>query len=266
MTKRVLLYFALLLWFVVPVTAQPTIFIEDQSVDPNTSTTVDVKISGFLDILSVQFSVNWDSDMLQFDSISIDEIGVLPDLNASNFGTTNSHLGRFTTSWFNPSLVGVEVEDSSTIFTIHYQVLGDPGTSSDVGISDDPLAIEISYEDGTVLDISDITLENGTVNVLQAMAVENLLVQSNQAFTLYQNEPNPFDNQTVIRFDVNEASDFVLEVYDSKGALIHAHNDYYLTGSQSITIDKEILPAIGTYFYKLKTKDYFITNRMILVR
>lgn len=151
------------------------------------------------------------------------------------------------------------LEDSATIFTLHYTVLGAADSSSVIDITN----TEFSNEAG---DILDVTVETGTVTVLQSNGIENSIIQSNQTFTLYQNEPNPFDNQTVIRFDVNEPSDFILEVYDSKGSLVHAHKAYYLAGNQAITLNEKMLKGKGTYFYKLKTKDYFITNRMILVR
>jgi cohesin domain-containing protein len=259
MIKRVLLYFALLLWFVVPLSAQPTIFIEDESIDPNSNISIDVKMSDFIDIVSIQFTINWDSAFLKFDSVSISDPSVLPEYNSANIGTTNAHLGKLITSWVSPDLSGVTLDDSTALFILHYTVLGAAGNSSEIDITN----TEFSNGNGDVLDG---TVESGTVTVLQSNGIENSNLQINHAFTLYQNEPNPFDNQTVIKFDVHEPSDFVLEVYDLKGSLVYAHKAYYLSGNQTIILSKEMLPLVGTYFYKLKTKDYFITNRMILVR
>lgn len=262
MTKQVLLYFALLLWFVVPVMAQPTIFTEDLSVDTNQKIEVDVKVADFTEILSMQFSVNWTPSVLQFDSVSVN-VDALPDYSAaSGFGTSSTSSGKLSTSWFDPALAGVTLASNTSIFTIHFTVLGLSGSDSEVQITGDPVMIEVSNTDSEILDVN---TENGTVSVLSSTGINELLVQSNKNFTLFQNEPNPFDNQTVISFDVHEPSNFVLEVYDTKGTLIHTQNAHYLKGIQSITIEKEILPTVGAYFYKLKTKDYFITNRMILV-
>jgi len=263
MIKRILLYFALLLWFVVPVTAQPTIFVENLSTDVGHSFTASVKVSDFKDIVSMQFSVNWDALLFQFDSLTVNENSMLPEYYPSNFGTTLSDQGKLTTSWFDQALAGVSIPDSTTLFTLHYQHLGVVGTSSEITITGDPTEIEVSDVNSNILEVA---VESGTVTVLEAMGINDLGIQSNEAFTLFQNEPNPFDNQTVIRFDVREPSDFILEVYDTKGTLIHSEQAHYLKGNQTITLQEEVLPTVGAYFYKLKTKDYFITNRMILVR
>ena len=265
MTKRVLLYFALLLWFVVPVTAQPTIFVSDASVDEASSIAIDVKVSGFTEILSMQFSVNWDPAFFTFDSVSISNPSSFPNYSSgqNNFGLNSVAEGRLGTSWFDQDLLGITLADNTTAFTIHYTVLGNSEGTSEILITDNPTVIEVSNINSEILEV---TTENGTVTVLEPTGIEDLHIQSNQAFSLFQNEPNPFDNQTVVRFDVYEPSDFELVVYDSKGTIIHTENAHFFEGSQSITIDSEILPVAGTYFYKLKTKDYFITNRMILVR
>jgi len=108
MTKRVLLYFALLLWFVVPVTAHPTIFVEDSSADPLENITADVKVSGFSEIAGMQFSVNWDATVLQFDSVSINSVDGLPDyFYPGNIGTQVSNEGKLTTLWFDQGQTGV---------------------------------------------------------------------------------------------------------------------------------------------------------------
>lgn len=264
MTKRVLLYFALLLWFVVPSLAQPTIFVESTSIVPNEQTTVLVRLADFEKLVSMQFSVNWDPAVLQFDSVATS--GILPDYSSTNFGFNSVAQGDLLTSWVDMSLQGVDIADTVQIFTIHFTGVGNIGENTTVEITGEPSVIEFSTADGVIFGENDLTIQNGTVTVEEPNSVHDLRVQSNAAFTLYQNEPNPFENQTIIRFDVREASDFNLEIYDPKGTKVYEIKHFYATGSHSIQLDRNMLPANGTYFYKLKTKDYFITNRMILVR
>lgn len=265
MIKRVLLYFALLLWFVVPVTAQPTIFIEDQTIDPVTNISIEVQVTGFIDILSLQFSVNWDPAFLQFENVSPGgvESDPLPDYNLSNFGTTMSDTGKLTTSWFSQSLQGITLPDSATLFTINFQVLGESGDSTETAITSMPLMIEFYNENGDELNVS---VAPGTLTILSPNSTEEVPAQLNKLFTSYQNEPNPFKDETVIKFDVHQAADFFFEIYDTKGNLIYTKKYFYAKGKQSIILNSKILPSSGIYFYKLKTSDYFITNRMILVR
>ncbi len=263
MTKRVLLYFALLLWFVVPSLAQPTIFVSNASAEPDEQIVVSVNVTGFEEkIIGMQFSVNWDADFLQFDSV-VANTNALPNYGASNFGTNNASQGALTTVWVDMSLEGVDLMDSTSIFDVYFTPLAGSGESSVIEITGSPTPIEFVNANSQTINA---TIHSGTVTMLNPNSVQDLRIQSNAAFTLYQNEPNPFDNKTVIRFDIHEASDYVFEIYDLKGAIIYEESNFYTQGTYSIIIYQDKLPAVGTYIYKLKTKDFFITNRMILVR
>jgi Secretion system C-terminal sorting domain/Cohesin domain len=262
MNKDILLYFALLLWFVVPVSAQPTIFAPTETVESGTSISVDIRIVDFEDIQSMQFSVNWNPTVLQFDSIH--NLGALPDYSAANFGTNSAQSGKLTTLWLDSQLLGVSLEDSTVLFSIVFDVIGAPDSLSIVAITDDPTMIEISDLNGNVLPVN---IENGMIVVAGIVSVNSLgSIRSNELFTLYQNEPNPFDNQTIIRFDLNQSNEVEFYFYDIKGKLIYSFKNYFLEGENSITINADKLPGSGTYFYSMQTNDYSITNKMILIR
>ncbi len=86
------------------------------------------------------------------------------------------------------------------------------------------------------------------------------------AVGLHQNEPNPFDRQTSIRYQVAaEARDVTLRVYDQSGVLrMQYHN--LRPGAGAVAIEAGQLPA-GTYLYSLdvdgKVAD---SKRMVLTR
>ena len=262
MNKDILLYFALLLWFVVPVTAQPTIFTPTETVEPGASISIDVSVVDFEDIVGMQFSVNWDSAVLQFENVS--NFNALPDYSAANFGTNSTHLGKLSTLWVDSQLYGISLNDSSILFTIVFTVMGTDNTTSLISISDDPTPIEVSDKDGNVLPV--IT-EDGMITVVGPLSVEpSIKALSNELFTLYQNEPNPFDNQTIIGFDLRASSEVEFLFYDINGKLVYSSKNQFLEGKNSITINADKLPGLGTYFYTLKTNDYSLTNKMVLLR
>lgn len=84
--------------------------------------------------------------------------------------------------------------------------------------------------------------------------------------TLYQNEPNPFSERTVIRVDVAEGVTTAdLYIYNMNGEQI---TEYPITerGATSVTIDGGILNA-GMYLYALIVDGQVIdTKRMILTK
>lgn len=262
MNKEILLYFALLLWFVVPVSAQPTIFGPSATVDPNTSVSVDIRVLDFVDIQSMQFSVNWDTSVLQFDSVKILE--ALPDYAATNFGTNSSDMGKLSTLWLDNQFYGVTLDDSTALFSIVFNVIGDSNSYSDIAITNDPTAIEVSDLNGNVLPV---IVENGMIIVNNITSLDpSIKVQSNELFSLYQNEPNPFENQSVIRFDMDQSSEVEFLFYDIKGKLVYSFKDYFLEGENSITINANKLAGSGTYLYTMRTNDFSLTNKMVLVR
>lgn len=262
MNKGILLYFALLLWFVVPVSAQLTIFLPTETVEPGTSVNVDFKVAGFVDIQSMQFSVNWNPDVLHFDSIT--NLSALPDYTNANFGSNSAHLGKLTTLWLDNQLLGVSLEDSTIIFSVVFTVVGASDSFSAISITDEPTSIEFSDLNGNVLPV---TIENGMIIVSTISSSENTLpFQSNEFFSLFQNEPNPFDNQSIIRFDLSRSSEVEILFHSVDGRLVYSIKDQFLEGLNSLTINADNLPGSGTYFYTMKTNDYSLTNKMVLVR
>jgi len=78
--------------------------------------------------------------------------------------------------------------------------------------------------------------------------------------------PNPFNPVTSIRFNLPEASQVTLEVFDVGGRAVVTQNVASLpAGSQSITFDGSDLPS-GVYIYKLTTGDFNASGKMVLLK
>lgn len=85
-------------------------------------------------------------------------------------------------------------------------------------------------------------------------------------FTLYQNYPNPFNPSTVISWQLAAGGYVTIKVYDVLGReLITLVNRYYITGKYKVNFKAKGLPS-GEYFYRLITKDFIETKKMMLVR
>jgi hypothetical protein len=88
---------------------------------------------------------------------------------------------------------------------------------------------------------------------------------------LYAPKPNPFTNQTQIRFQIPAKTRVDLKVYNSVGRVVktlvsdEVNPGYYdlIWNSQD---DIGRIQSNGIYFIRLKTKDYDATKKMILVR
>lgn len=100
-----------------------------------------------------------------------------------------------------------------------------------------------------------------------ATAIENgVETEMPTRFELHQNYPNPFNPTTSIRFDLKSNSHVKLTVYNTVGQLVATLLDKNMTaGFKGIVWDASNMPS-GTYFYKLETKDYSQTKRMVLIK
>jgi hypothetical protein len=90
-------------------------------------------------------------------------------------------------------------------------------------------------------------------------------------FTLSQNYPNPFNPRTTIAFTIPKASEISLSIYDISGKFVKSLiNEPMAAGYHSViwdgTDDNGSSVASGVYFYKLKSKGYEETKRMILLK
>ena len=89
---------------------------------------------------------------------------------------------------------------------------------------------------------------------------------------LYQNMPNPFSDQTVIRFNLDKASNINVNIYDITGRLVRnlIRNRTYPVGTNEIiwngANDDGSKLSNGTYFYVLKTGDSLEKRNLILLR
>lgn len=92
-----------------------------------------------------------------------------------------------------------------------------------------------------------------------------------ELFALYQNHPNPFNPSTSIIYDLSEAIEVNLAIYDLLGqkvrTLVHKHQE---AGSYNIEWnglkDDGTLASSGLYFYRLQAGGLILTRKLILIR
>jgi hypothetical protein len=87
-------------------------------------------------------------------------------------------------------------------------------------------------------------------------------------FELYQNQPNPFEDQTFIGFSLPEATTATLTIYDETGRLLYTQRGDFAKGYNAVAIDiSTINPnGAGVLYYQIETPTDSDTKKMIRSR
>jgi Zn-dependent metalloprotease len=87
-----------------------------------------------------------------------------------------------------------------------------------------------------------------------------------QAYALHQNYPNPFNPVTSIKYQLRESCQVRLLVYDIIGRVVKVLvNERKPAGFYQVEFEAGALSS-GIYFYKLETRAYTATKKMIILR
>ena len=156
---------------------QPIFNINSLDATPGQIIDVDFHVDNFTDIISVQYSVNWNPAVLKFRTIKNFNASV-PGLSPSVFGTPQALIdaGKFTLSWIESSISPITIPDGSLFYTVEFEVVGDPCQSSPVAITNDPLEVEVA-EVGEVS--VGLQSNNGTVTIPGSGCAEGINIIGN---------------------------------------------------------------------------------------
>jgi Secretion system C-terminal sorting domain len=85
-------------------------------------------------------------------------------------------------------------------------------------------------------------------------------------YTLYQNYPNPFNPSTTIKFDLPQAEEVNLTVYNILGERIITLVDGLLDAGYHLVVFNGENLASGTYFYRFHTPNFVQIKKMLLLK
>lgn len=197
--------------------------------------------------MGYQFTLEFDPNALDVMSI---ETGDLPNMyQEENFNFFDLESGLITTTWheFDQSADNREV----TLFTLQCRV-------KQAGELQDWL-----YMSSRVTKAEAITYDNepGLVGLSFMQDVGVL----GTTFELYQNRPNPWNNATIIPFELDPGGEADLSVYDMAGKRVYQIQSKFSAGYHELSISREDLPSVGLFYYTLTAGDQKATRKMVLM-
>lgn len=195
-----------------------------------------------MESISYQFSLGFNAQKLRF--LKVGEGLTIPSAGQILEGALNL-------SWFSSTGEAQIWEQGDKIVTLQFQILEQE--ESDFWIS----------EEGLVPVIHDATFQPWAIN-LKTTQTTNLdpIGGNNHQLVLFQNQPNPFRQSTLIRFYLPESTETQLIIRDALGRIIWEKRKYYTSGNQEEELSIN-LPN-GMYWYSLKTSNALKTKAMLV--
>ncbi len=218
--------------------------INEATVNAGEEVSIDVMSSNFAEVFGYQFTMNLSGATL--DRI---EAGAL-NITNSNVGVLNNNT--VTMSWSDAN--GVSAKANDVLFTIVLQATETTNTSELISVNSNVTRAEAYL--GATTEIVNVELGVRTDDGTEIVS----------AFELFQNEPNPFDGNTQIGFNLPEAGNATLTIYDVAGKVVKIVRNDYERGYNTIEINKADLGVAGVLYYQLESGDFTATKKMIVIK
>ncbi len=183
-----------------------------------------------------KYTVSWSKNLVSGSMYQID-LNVMQDVNT------------FPSYFTMPIKIKVNTTSGDTVVTVFNNV---QNQNFQFQVNGDPQSINFDYGNWILKTLSPIT------------EVEDIVVP--KEFSLEQNYPNPFNPSTKIKYTIASEGFVTLKVYDVLGneitALINSKQD---AGSYTVDFDASKLNS-GVYFYRIETKSFDETKKMLLMK
>ena len=212
---------------------------------------ITVTSDNFYSIASYQMGLSFDFNKLNFIELSSTNATfakiALNDSDANN--------GVLRMSWFDLNGQGITTRPDEQLFTLRFVALENMDNLSN--------AIEVnsryirSEAYSSIAEPSNIRLN--FKNTMTTDADD----ETTYGYKLYQNVPNPFNQQTVIGFDLPKEMQAEVIIYDQLGKVVKTYSGNYSRGYNQIELPRTSMSA-GVYYYTLRTSDFAATKPMIV--
>jgi hypothetical protein len=215
---------------------------------------VDFNALPYADVAALQLAMSFNPAQLQL--IDAQGLGGVLNLQARDFGLYQAGQGEVRVTMAH--MQGTQVTAPSAAFRLRFRVLEGGNLLSEVLALDQQILPAHVYN---------TPLHEGGVQVLftpESTSSATDVAALSPKMQLFQNQPNPFDDNTVIGFVMPETTEAVLNVYDQSGRRVHSITGNYAAGYHTIALDRSVLRTSGVYHYELVTATERLTRKMVV--
>jgi hypothetical protein len=218
------------------------LMIDNRTVKAGDRVEVDFTSADFKDVYGYQFTMELNG--LEMADVASGAV-VMTEANvgflSNEVVTVSYHNGKAKTATENES-----------VFTMVFTATEDGQLSEMIEVTSKVTAAEAYL--GTELEIREVLIN--TRGDITARVANNL----------YQNEPNPFKDQTMIRFELAEEGAVLFTVTDVTGKTLKVVNTIGSKGMNLLPLDADDLGVTGVLYYTIESGEFTATKKMIVVR
>ncbi|MEM9917761.1 MAG: T9SS type A sorting domain-containing protein [Bacteroidota bacterium] len=226
--------------------------IADQWLEAGQNYRIAVRAEDLPDLLGLQLNLTANQEDLKIVDVEWPEQGVLPGLQAGNFGKRLLSENVLTMSWAGQK--AVRATRGSLLFYLLVEAKTDAFLADLLHIGSRYTSAEAYSAD---LDIMDLNLAFLTDSKVQLVS---------EGYQLLQNRPNPFAAETIIGFYLPEPTPVRLSIYDLSGRLVEEISGDYSKGYHEWPVDAKVFESSGLYMYRLETPAFTDSRKMMLQR
>jgi hypothetical protein len=222
--------------------------VDERNFQAGETVEVPFKATNFNDRSGWQMTLNFDPNVFELEGIVP---GVLPEMGDANFGTMRLDEGQLTTLWVTPE--PMTIADGEVLFTLKFKALRNGGSLAEV------------LRPGSNITRAEAYDRDGNTMKLDFEFVQPQTGAEAASFALYQNQPNPFNDLTVIGFRLPESGRASFRVFNASGQLVKTVVGGFEKGYNELNFRRDDFGAAGVYYYELETAKNSDRKKMILI-
>ena len=207
--------------------------VAEQELKAGNEYTIDVTADDLADVAGYQFTLN----VANAEIVDL----VYGIASEEHFGVFAKE-GVITTSWNGEAGEGV-------LFSVVVRATEDTKVSDVLSISSRYTAAEAYNTNDELLGV--------------ALNIDGAVAEASNE--LFQNNPNPFKGETVIGFNLIDATEATITVQDVAGRILKVVEGDFAKGYNQVRLSATDLPSTGVFYYTLQAGDFTATKKMIIV-
>ncbi len=243
-------------------------------VKPGAKTILPVSLSTGSPVTFAQFTVDYDSTLLRFESATldsgllyfqVDKVNTNTGFAPAASGANKNVLVRISSA--NSSLTG----NGKRLAVLQFTVIAPKDTTAKLSFDRSTDHTTLKDQDNFLLRLTSFT--DGAVTVRTPTAVENPREGQElpREFALLQNYPNPFNPTTTIKYQLPVSTPVKLTIFNLLGQQVRTLVDEtqpagYRTIQWNGRNDAGTQVASGVYFYRIQAKNFLQTKKMLMLR